>query len=393
MPASLDTSDASDYGSGMTKIHRVVLTGSPCGGKTTILARLSDRFESLGFKVFCVPEAATLLINGGFKLIGTVPENTVLLQTMLLNLQLNLEKSFYRAAQLADKSAIIICDRGTMDSAAFVSPETWQAVLDENNWSTVGLRDKHYDAVIHLVTAAKGAEQYYTLANNPARTETPEQARALDDKLIAAWTGHSHLRVIDNSTDFEGKVRRTIDAMCRIVGIPHPVEIERKYLVKSVGEIPAEVHCETVEIEQIYLTPVNGTYARIRRRGQNGSFTYFHTVKKELEPGVRIEEERKLSPREYASLLGQADPRKMRIRKTRTCFMWNNQYFELDTFKSPCKGLVLLEVELDRVDDVVALPPFIAVERDVSEELSNYDLSSGLDPVNHYDLASEIVNG
>ena len=69
-----------------------------------------------------------------------------------------------------------------------------------------------YDAVFHLVTAAKGAEEAYTFANNAARYENVEQAAALDDRIIAAWTGHPHLRVIDNTTDFEEKlIRRVVD--------------------------------------------------------------------------------------------------------------------------------------------------------------------------------------
>jgi len=41
-----------------------------------------------------------------------------------------------------------------------------------------------YDLVLHLVTAAHGAEKFYTRSNNATRKETPEQARALDDKMV-----------------------------------------------------------------------------------------------------------------------------------------------------------------------------------------------------------------
>ena len=37
------------------------------------------------------------------------------------------------------------------------------------------MREGRYDAVFHLVTAAQGAERFYTLENNQARSETPEQ--------------------------------------------------------------------------------------------------------------------------------------------------------------------------------------------------------------------------
>lgn len=47
--------------------------------------------------------------------------------------------------------------------------------------------NRRYDAVIHMVTAAIGAERFYTTENNSVRTETPEQARELDIKVLNAW--------------------------------------------------------------------------------------------------------------------------------------------------------------------------------------------------------------
>jgi hypothetical protein len=39
-----------------------------------------------------------------------------------------------------------------------MKPASWQALLDEHNWNQIHLRDKRYDAIFHLVTAADGAE-------------------------------------------------------------------------------------------------------------------------------------------------------------------------------------------------------------------------------------------
>lgn len=61
-----------------------------------------------------------------------------------------------------------------------------------NGFNTVYLRDGRYDAIIHLVTAADGAEKYYTLDNCVARSETPELARLLDLNTQKAWLGHPH---------------------------------------------------------------------------------------------------------------------------------------------------------------------------------------------------------
>lgn len=56
------------------KIWKLVLTGGPCGGKTTGQTRLSTFFENLGWKVYRVPEMATILIPGGVNFAELTPE-------------------------------------------------------------------------------------------------------------------------------------------------------------------------------------------------------------------------------------------------------------------------------------------------------------------------------
>jgi hypothetical protein len=56
---------------------------------------------------------------------------------------------------------IVLCDRGVMDGSAYTDENVWQAILDETGWNTIQLRDKRYEAVVHLVSAADGAENFY----------------------------------------------------------------------------------------------------------------------------------------------------------------------------------------------------------------------------------------
>jgi len=65
-----------------------------------------------------------------------------------------------------------------------VTEDQWNLLMEENHWKVVDLRDRRYDAVIHLVTAAIGAEQFYTTENNAARTEGVELARKIDGKIL-----------------------------------------------------------------------------------------------------------------------------------------------------------------------------------------------------------------
>lgn len=84
---------------------------------------------------------------------------------------MDLEDHFCALAEVSHEHTVILCDRGVMDGKAYMDPEGWQVLLDENGFNVINLRDKRYDAIIHLVTAADGAEQYYSLENNAARYE------------------------------------------------------------------------------------------------------------------------------------------------------------------------------------------------------------------------------
>ena len=62
------------------------------------------------------------------------------------------------------------------------SAEDWQKILSGLGCDSIQLRDARYDQVVHMMTAANGAEQFYQLANNATRSEGLELARELDTK-------------------------------------------------------------------------------------------------------------------------------------------------------------------------------------------------------------------
>ena len=85
--------------------------------------------------------------------------------------QFALEDYFTNLALIQGKPSVILCDRGLMDSKAYLTEDAWQLLLDEQNWNHIMLRDKRYDGVLHLVTTADGLENAYTNDNNQIRTE------------------------------------------------------------------------------------------------------------------------------------------------------------------------------------------------------------------------------
>jgi len=62
----------------------------------------------------------------------------------------------------------------------------------ENEWNDVELRDGRYNQVIHMVSAAKGAEDFYDNQHHVTRHEGIDLARQLDDLTAQVWTVFFH---------------------------------------------------------------------------------------------------------------------------------------------------------------------------------------------------------
>ncbi len=348
-------------------ITKIVITGGPCAGKTTAMSWIQSNFTKMGYTVLFVPETATELITGGVApwTCGT----NVDYQKCQMQLQLDKEKVFQQGAEsMSVQKVLIVCDRGALDNKAYMTELDFACVLSSIGCNEVELRDS-YDAVFHLVTAAKGAEKFYTTANNSARTETVEQAAALDDKLIAAWTGHPHLRIIDNGTDFEDKLKRLIAEISSFLGEPEPYEIERKFLIEypDISALERLPNCQRVEIIQTYLTAPEGEESRVRQRGIDGNYIYYQTTKRKVTGLKRVEVERRLSKDEYLRLLMDADPGCRPIRKTRYCLTYENQYFEIDVYPF-WTDKAILEIELTDEATAIHFPKQFNIIREVTED-------------------------
>lgn len=289
----------------------------------------------------------------------------------------------------ADK-VLIVQDRGIVDSSAYMPKSQYLQVLQELGLSKASARDQ-YDAVFHLVTAAKGAEEFYTTSNNAARSESPEEAAREDDALIAAWSGHPHLRIIDNAGSFEDKMRRLIAEISSFLGEPEPREIERKFLIRypDVRLLEQMPEAARVEIMQTYLRAPEGEERRIRQRGQNGSYQFTLTTKKPVGPGERIETEKRLSQEEYLQHLMEADPSRITIHKERWCIAQNGQYLEVDLYPW-WQNQAILEIELTDLEQPVVIPDFVEVIREVTDdpEYSNGALARLDSPVRLTDAES-----
>lgn len=368
----------------MKQISKIVLTGGPCAGKTTGMSWIVNHFTKIGYKVFVVAETPTELITG-----GACPwEQKKGLDFQIPNytMQKAKEQAYEELASTLDsEKVLIVCDRGAMDAEAYLAEEGKVEFHEKTKKSATQMMED-YDAVFHLVTAAKGAMEFYTTANNEARKEDPSLAAELDDKTIAAWTGHPHLRVIDNSTDFEKKMQRLIREIASFLGEPEPFEIERKFIIDYPNlEILENMrNCQKVEILQTYLKcGRDDEEVRIRQRGDGDTFMFTKTTKKTVSGMKRIEMEKRLSLEEYYKELMNADTNLHQIRKTRYCLTYNHTYFEIDIYPF-WKDKAILEVELTDENDSFEFPEFLNVMSEVTdlESYKNANLARNLGKAN-----------
>lgn len=188
----------------------------PCAGKTQALDFLRKELLSKGFKVYSVAEASTLLLTNGGKYPGLELENRPELlayEEILIRLQLSLEESIHSLSKLHPEKAVIICDRGIADVQGYVPSEVWVQLMNKLGLSNDILLAR-YDLVVHLVTAANGAESFFGNETNISRRETAEEARHLDKVTFSCWFGHPHHYFIKNdNTYFPGKLNRMLETV------------------------------------------------------------------------------------------------------------------------------------------------------------------------------------
>ena len=363
----------------MAEIKKIVLTGGPCAGKTTALVKITEYFSGFGYKVFNVPEVPTIYSTAGWNYLTPNRDLYFEGERAILTTQLALEDQFAKLAEVCTKPVLIVCDRGTMDISAYMKPEEWDTITGMAGTSPSELRER-YDAVLHLVSAADGAEQYYTTATNATRYEQANEeglriARELDKKVIRAWTGHPHLRVINNHDDFDTKLNRVLKEISTVVGLPQPVHDERIFRVEVVGDIP---ECSVSEITQTYLVAEPGCEIRLRRREwSGGKVVNVHRSKKRISDKEVIETERQVDNNLYEQMLQQADPYRATIKKKRQSFIWRGQFFEIDSFQSPVDNLIMMEMKGLTEQEEVNFPPFIKVLEDVTgnSQYLNYNIA------------------
>eukprot|EP00931_Biecheleriopsis_adriatica_P005502 TRINITY_DN107012_c0_g1_i1.p1 TRINITY_DN107012_c0_g1~~TRINITY_DN107012_c0_g1_i1.p1 ORF type:complete len:360 (-),score=62.08 TRINITY_DN107012_c0_g1_i1:164-1192(-) len=257
----------SKHGDNTSKVVRVVLTGGPCGGKSSCLEHIRQEATNAGFDVIMCPEVATVIFNSGYKLPPSddpnFAESCFGFQLTVAKLQLQLERNLIYLASLSGTPTIIIFDRGLVDGKAYltdeagnINEEQWRSLVSELTDSKLQPVDEQYcidryDVVVHLVTTAEeglvgadGAPLYRhgwltdDSGHRVYRRETPAQARELDQRTRQVWEKHPGLVVVKNSEGgMNDKIRAAVEAIMTKAEEVHPQQVNQQTMRRRMREL------------------------------------------------------------------------------------------------------------------------------------------------------------
>lgn len=361
------------------KIYRICITGGPCAGKTTCMSVLREKL-SPQFQVYALPEVASFTFGGGVTIIPTefTPEDHVVFTGGIMEMQYNLENYFSKIASIQTQDVVILTDRGIMDNTAYCSPETEQKVYEQYGWNKSSIRDNRYDMVVHLVTAANGAEEFYTLANNEARSETPEVARGLDVKTQSVWNGHpNHVIINNNASSFDEKIERAYEAICRTLGVQSVPNYNRKFLLTEdipLASVPAEMGAEQFTETITFLNSneddhITWIKSRVSQAGKGAPYLGYVDRKLSTKRSERIEIRRRVAPDMFGEYMKVKDPARKEIVKTIIAFIYHGNNFSIECFDDHTGNkLRIVRVNVDSDSTEIQFPEFLKKGTEVSED-------------------------
>lgn len=352
-------------------IRKIVLTGGPGSGKTTVIESIKKNYGGR-YKVIVSDETASHLMSMGLRPFGENPIPLLNFQELVLREQLSKEEIIDKALKfLPEEDVIIIYDRGLIDNIAYISEEEFEQLLKRlDKKYTINEFLDRYDLILNLVSRS----DFYTTENNPERIEKVDEAITLGKKTLHAWMGHKNLKIIAPKDDINDKIKEVLNSI-NIVLEEAPVKSQKKYFVDLIDTDLdyLKTISKVAHIEQSYLESDDDIEKRIRKITMNGVPTYNYTIHKTKE-GKRLKiSDKPISKQTYYELLDFQDKNKNTIIKDRYYFPYNDKYFTLDIMD----GYGILEVNITN-ENKIDIPPFIGVIEDVSkrEEFLNKNIAN-----------------
>ena len=332
-------------------VKRIVFTGGPCAGKTTLIKKTEEYLIEKGYKVIVVQETATHLLKSGIK--PNILGNNTAFQKFILQFQLFNENLAEDVVNLTlDDNFIILYDRGTLDNKAYFKDyNKFDLILNDSDIAEIEYLDK-YNLVFDLITTADCAPEKYTLLTNDQRTESLEEAKILDKKTSNAWAGHRNMKIINSNI--------SIDEAFRLIKLEiddSKKEIKKQQIFNSLEDFRKynDGNSRLIKTYEIILNKEKDNLKYVLyKRTYKDNISYILKVYKEENNIQTIYYDEKISFECYLDLMTEYKIKQGNYYKELT-FIENRQEYKIKFYDDK----VMLEYEENKLNDEFVLPEII----------------------------------
>jgi predicted ATPase len=254
--------------------HRIVVTGGPCGGKSTVLDRLR---EACSTTIRVMPEFASMLLEQGaashIEREDDASETwSEYVNRTILPAQTAVEDAHLCVARENGNSAVIF-DRGLLDPAAYL-PGGKDDLADRHE---LDLR-KRYTMIVHLESVACVSKAKYDRLRARARYDAADRAKERDYALREAYCEHPNWQFVSAEGGMDAVTQRVL----RLVGPLTDGAVERKWrlpaltasFLQTIVSAPSESieqHClHTASDSELRVQSIRGGECEIASKSDDG---------------------------------------------------------------------------------------------------------------------------
>lgn len=340
---------------------KIVFTGGPCAGKSTMIERLKEYLKEKGYTVVVVPETATEMHNMGigYKMIRSVP----IFQKLIFDYQKVKEDSVETMLRVNSEDSnryVVIYDRGIIDNKAYFDDSKGFDKLLGDNYSELNILDS-YDYVFNLITLADCNKEKYNLSSNEARTESPEDAIKRDRKTSNAWTGHRNIKIINTSITEDEEfeiIKNKVDELMEGINRKEIKSIELDNDIYDFYKYN-DVNSRLIEIEeQILSSPgKQNVIYKIYKRTYKGNTTFILNVSYIKDNILTTIYDNKITDVEYKNIINEFKIKDI-IKYSQLSFIEERQEYNIKFYNDK----TMLEYEENKLNKEFKLPEAVRVK-------------------------------
>ncbi|CAK58444.1 unnamed protein product (macronuclear) [Paramecium tetraurelia] len=330
---------------GTRQIHCICVTGGPGCGKTSVVTFLQERLKDFQYNVIVVPLLDDFILGQDQEImqeLGNEERNQMIIKKMML-MQTLLDYSKDLAQQVKDKDSIILCQGGILDLLSVLDEKEKAKMfedLEEQFKPLATLRDKNYDAVIHLVTNAEGLQQNFYFGNSFInRDQEINKAIEADRRIQTLWMGHQNHFLIDNrGLTFDKKIQRAYKTVQKILGMVQTNIRWTKIGLKQIN-FPSDLPRTQIKITDIFLldekSQAQKEINRVRMRQVEGGIKQYYliTTKKSQQKDDIQFLRRMISFSQFHHIVNQNQNKIKILERLRYCFTFQNQQLYLINYQ------------------------------------------------------------